>query len=286
MSVYQQIGVILLAAGASRRLGQPKQLVAFQGQPLLQRMIEVVAPFQFGSKFLLLGAYAAPIKRAILAPGWELVENPQWEEGIASSIRLGVEKTLARQPTTEHLLFLLSDQPFVTPSLIQTLVETQLTGDQPITACRYQRGSGVPVVLARNFFPELQALQGDQGARRILKQHPDAIRMITFEKGDFDVDTPEDYERLVRTATPSNQQAMQITIKYFGVLAEETGTNEETLDLAQIDPTVAGVRNYCLAKYPLTDPASIQIAVNQQLHSEAALVDGDEVALLPPFSGG
>ncbi len=79
---------------------------------------------------------------------------------------------------------------------------------------------------------------------------------------------------------------MKVTVKYFGLIAEATGTAEEVLDLAQIGTDVQALRGYCIEKYGLADDASLRIAVNQLLRQEGALQAGDEVAFLPPFAGG
>lgn len=191
-----QIGVVILAAGASRRLGRPKQLVQFQEKTLLQRVIDLVGPFEFSSKTLVLGARADDILAATDRGTCQVVINEGWDEGIASSIRLGIEQTLSVQPDTEHLLFLLSDQPFVSAALLHELLRTHLQGSQAITACSYHQEAGVPVLFARRFFSELQQLQGDRGAKRLLKRHSDIIAIVTFEDGHFDVDTEADVQRL------------------------------------------------------------------------------------------
>ena len=196
MSDAKDIGVIILAAGSSSRLGEPKQLVEFQNKPLLQKVIDACEPMDFGSGVIVLGSNAEEIKEGIDRGTFTFVINEQWREGIASSIRKGVEVTLRKYPNTGHLLFLLSDQPFVNTELVRQLLETHGEGKSEITASSYQGDIGVPAIFSKALFPLLLELSGDEGAKKIMKQNPDKVTSIPFEKGHIDVDTPEDKSEL------------------------------------------------------------------------------------------
>lgn len=198
MSEAKDTGVIVLAAGSSSRLGEPKQLVEFRKQPLLQKVIEECDPLEFSSGVIVLGAKAEDIEQEIDPGPFTFVTNESWREGIASSIRKGVEATLKKNPGTGHLLFLLSDQPFVNTEVIRQLLTThgEGAGDKEITASSYKGEIGVPAIFSKTMFPLLLELSGDQGAKKIMKQHPARVAEVPFEMGQFDVDTPEDQSEL------------------------------------------------------------------------------------------
>jgi molybdenum cofactor cytidylyltransferase len=196
MTAGAAIGAVILAAGTSSRLGQPKQLLPFRGQPLLQHLLDQTRPLPFSSRVLVLGAYAKDICQAIEPGAWTTVINADWAAGMSGSLRLGVEESLKQNPATEHLLFLVSDQPFVSESFLRELIQKHIDSQSPITASEYGGSTGVPAVFSKTYFAELMALSGDQGARKLLKAHADAVQHISFEDGSFDVDTLEDVERL------------------------------------------------------------------------------------------
>lgn len=193
MSILQDSGVVILAAGSSSRLGEPKQLVTFQDKPLLQKVVDLCTPLEFGSGVIVLGADSAAIQKTVNPGTFRFVMNEKWTEGIASSIRKGVAYTLELNPQTEHLLFLLSDQPFVTTELLQKLWKTHTGG---ITASFYNNDVGVPAIFSKEMFPLLKELRGDHGAKKIMKRFRDKVSQVDFDMGYFDVDTPEDYAEL------------------------------------------------------------------------------------------
>jgi molybdenum cofactor cytidylyltransferase len=190
------IGLVVLAAGGSARLGKPKQLLPYQQKTLLQHVLDQASEYPFDSKILVLGAYAAEILGSIDAVSFTVIVHEGWKEGMASSLRKGVAQALADSPDLEHLLFLLSDQPFVSGELMQSLVSTQLEQDNLITACRYQGQLGVPAIFHKSLFPELLRLQGDRGANSLIRAQGDRVGELAFELGIFDVDTEDDFGKL------------------------------------------------------------------------------------------
>ncbi|MFH5883943.1 NTP transferase domain-containing protein [Halalkalibaculum sp. DA3122] len=196
MSKSSDIGVVILAAGSSSRLGRPKQLLGYENKTLLQRVIDIIGPFEFNPSVVVLGANADQIREATDLAQVTAVYNEHWSEGIASSIRLGVTESLKLNSSLQGILFLLSDQPYVSGELIQELVNTHKSGEQRITACRYKQNVGVPAIFGKRFFPGLQKLTGDVGAKKIILQHRQKVEEVPFKKGFFDIDTEEDYEHL------------------------------------------------------------------------------------------
>lgn len=201
MSEYnlpENVGAVILAGGSSSRLGQPKQLIKYRNKPLLQNIIDHIQVLSFTSKVLILGAHAEEIKKKINTGEFKVFINEEWEEGIASSIRKGVIYSLKITPDLEHILFLLSDQPFVTSELIQKLLDTHKKQGKTITGCRYDNTVGVPVIFNKNMFQELCHLKGDRGAKVLIKKYPDKVAAVSFDLGSVDIDEPEDYSKLLK----------------------------------------------------------------------------------------
>lgn len=194
---HKNIGVVILAAGSSSRLGRPKQLVEFQNKPLLQHVVDTINPFQFHPGLLVLGANADEIRKSISPKNVTVLHNENWPEGIASSIRLGVSESIKLNDSLDGILFLLSDQPFVSKELIEELIEKHANGKQKITACGYKGNVGVPAILSKDFFPKLLELKGDVGAKKIITQNSDNLQSVVFKKGSFDVDTEKDVQELL-----------------------------------------------------------------------------------------
>lgn len=201
MTDSANIGVVILAAGSSSRLGRPKQLLEFQDKTLLQHIIDMVTSVEFSPSVVVLGAYADQIREATDLEHVTAVYNEHWSDGIASSIRLGVKESIKLNATLDSILFLLSDQPFVNTSLIRELIDIHKNGNQRITASSYKQNVGVPAIFAKDFFPQLTELTGDVGAKKIIIRHTEQVEEVPFEKGYFDIDTTQDYEEFKDNVT-------------------------------------------------------------------------------------
>ena len=173
---------IILAAGASRRLGSPKQLARFGGETLLRRA--VAAAGACAPVLVVIGCRAADMAAELAGLPVELVVNPDWEEGMASSIRAGVQ---ALPPGAEGALFLVCDQPAVDAELVARLLKAWQ--GLPV-ACTYGGVRGIPALLPASAFPALMALRGDRGAKGLL-QGPEVVE-VPFPQGLWDVDEPGD----------------------------------------------------------------------------------------------
>lgn len=196
MSNVIQTGVIILAAGDSSRLGQAKQLVEFKGKTLLQHTIDSVTEFSFASKLLILGANETEILKVTDSSDIEVLTNIDWEYGMSSSLKKGIEHLETFYPDINYAMVLLSDQPFVSKSLIEKLLIEQAKTNAKITASKYGDILGVPVIFEKSLFQEIKALKGDQGARKLIAKTPSEVAFVAFEQGIVDVDTPQDLERL------------------------------------------------------------------------------------------
>ncbi len=175
------MAAVILAAGASRRLGEPKQLVRLGGETLLERSVRIAFEAGCHPVIVVLGASSAAIlSQSVLGPA-QVVLNPIWEEGMASSIRVGVE---ALPPETGAVILLACDQPAVTAGHLGRLA-SEAPGEPVASA--YAGRHGVPAYFPVSNFKELLQLRGDQGARHLLA----AARTLPLPGGEIDVDTPE-----------------------------------------------------------------------------------------------
>ncbi|OBX25419.1 molybdenum cofactor cytidylyltransferase [Gelidibacter algens] len=191
-----KIGVVVLAAGASSRLGYAKQLVEFKGKSLLQHAIDISEVMDFDSKVLVLGARKEEIERKIDLKGFEILINENWEEGMASSIRKGVLRSQELENNLDHIVILLSDQPFVSRESIEALIQVQLDKNSQATFSEYAGDIGVPAIFSAEVFYDLKELKGDQGAKKLIHDQKLDFEIVKFELGNFDVDTAEDVELL------------------------------------------------------------------------------------------
>lgn len=192
----KKIGVIILAAGASSRLGHPKQLVVFKERPLLQQVIDVADFFDFDSEVLVLGANSEKIIESIDQGNFKIIINKNWMEGMSTSIRAGLAESLELEKNLEHILVLVSDQPFVSSENIEELIDVQLNGNNLATFSEYVGELGVPAIFSREVFSKLEQLEGDQGAKKLILNGEIEYETVKFEAGNFDVDTKEDVELL------------------------------------------------------------------------------------------
>lgn len=184
-----------MAAGGSSRLGRPKQLVKFKGKPLLQHTIDLVEKLDFKKKILVLGSSQDLILNEVDSKNFEVLSNPDWEQGMAGSIKIGLQE-LSRDVEMEHILLLLSDQPFLTTEYIQRLSMAHVYQKPMATYSKYGSEMGVPAIFSKAAFPFLENLKGDQGAKKLTTNADFVYRTIEFEHGGFDIDTEADVEKL------------------------------------------------------------------------------------------
>jgi molybdenum cofactor cytidylyltransferase len=192
-------GAIVLAAGASTRMGRPKQLLTYQGQSLLRRAASAAVTAVHGPVAVVLGAHAEKIYPELEGlPVWA-VENPDWAEGMGASIRTGMQALLRVEPGLAGVLLLLCDQPHVQASSLKALLEAHERTEAPVVASAYGEVLGVPAFFEQSFFDALLQLKGQEGARKVIVAYPEAVLAVPFPEGAVDVDTPGDYEGLFFT---------------------------------------------------------------------------------------
>jgi molybdenum cofactor cytidylyltransferase len=183
-----RIGAIILAAGASRRLGRAKQLVVYEGETLLARVVRLVREAGVPWVVVVLGAEYEAIVEAVDLSAVHVVRNTEWEQGMAGSIHAGLS---ALDADAAGAMILTCDQPRLSVLHLLALVAAfDAQGGAEIVASEYAGGVGVPAIFPREVFAELYGLIGDKGARGLL--YGDGVVRVGFSGGEVDVDTPED----------------------------------------------------------------------------------------------
>ena len=189
----RSIGAVVLAAGGSSRLGQPKQLLKFRGETLVRRAVRAASEAGCDPVIVVAGETVRAI-RSEVAPA-VIVENPQWRKGVGTSIRRGLEEL---PKSVDAVVLLACDQPFVDASIVAKLIAVWEETGRPITASSYANTLGVPALFDRSCFEALLKLPDDSGAKMLIASRPADVSAIAFEQGTIDIDTPEDFERLNR----------------------------------------------------------------------------------------
>lgn len=189
-----ETAVMILAAGASKRLGRPKQQLFFENQTLLDRIIHTAISLQSGPVLVVHGDDIILPQDIAIVP----VLNSQWKEGMATSIHAGINALDAKYPLLETVIITVCDQPFITVELFREMIALQQQTGLPIIASVYGETIGTPVLFHKSVFKELLSLSGDKGARQLLKKDSDRVGLVNFPLGMIDIDTEEDYEGLVK----------------------------------------------------------------------------------------
>jgi molybdenum cofactor cytidylyltransferase len=190
--------VVIIAAGESKRLGSPKQLLLLDKDTMLNRLIKMVQKAVDFPIYLVLGAYAEKIKAQLPNTNLNIVENNEWQEGMGSSIRIGVQTVIDSANKHDGVLILVCDQPHLSEVAIKDLMALQAIKNTAITASFYANIAGTPALFHQSVFSDLLALKGDQGAKRIIQESDQELAKLQFEMGVLDIDTPENYQQLLK----------------------------------------------------------------------------------------
>lgn len=183
---------VVLAAGSSRRLGRPKQLEPWGDQNLLGHVVARTMEFGVEEVWVVLGHDVDRILAETDLGDAYVVENLEWEEGIASSLRVGLD-ALTRLSRCDRALIVIGDQPDVAVETVEQLLESHEREGKAVTLPKYRYSLGNPVVVDRSLWARLMSLEGDEGARRLWKAHPEWVNEVWFSgSGPRDVDTEAD----------------------------------------------------------------------------------------------
>lgn len=200
------VAVILLAAGRSSRMeeGRHKLLLPLGDRLVLARVVETVLASQAHPLVIVLG-YQVEQMHAILdpyttQPQVTLIENLDYRQGMSTSLHKGVETLLTASQTLDGALIMLGDQPLMTPSIINAVIETQSTTHKRIVTPYYNGKRGNPTFFAASLFPELLQVTGDEGGRKVIERHPNDVAKLELadSTANYDVDTWETYQEVVR----------------------------------------------------------------------------------------
>jgi molybdenum cofactor cytidylyltransferase len=195
MPIDGAVGILVLAAGESTRLGSPKQLLDVNGQTLLRRALSAAIDARVGPVGVVVGAHADMMSDQAAGLDVEVIVNDRWREGMGSSISAGC-RALNRVHDLAAIILMPCDQPQITPAHLRALVDAH-RGHHPIAASGYAGTIGAPALFDRRFSPILEALGGPGGAKPLIDANIDLVHAVPFDGGEVDIDTPSDYERLV-----------------------------------------------------------------------------------------
>ncbi len=192
-----RVAAAILAAGTSSRLGTPKQLLNLDGQSVLSHTLNAVRQSRVDLILVALGHEQARIEQLVDLSGATIVTNPDYAEGQSTSV-VALVRELPQD--VDAVVFVLGDQPLVEPAAIDALIDAYRSDGATIIQPRYAEGRGNPILIAREYFPELLDLTGDVGARPVLERHRDQITLVdvsSFSRPG-DIDTTEDFEAIQR----------------------------------------------------------------------------------------
>ena len=195
----QTIGAVILAAGSSSRIGQPKQLLSLRGKTLLRASVDTANEAGCSPVVVVVGSDSEKIHLELADENAIEVRNTNWQRGIGSSIRSGVQALIGHAPDVEGILLLVCDQPAVNAHFIKRLIAVRDATKKDIVASSYADTVGVPALFDRSLFKELLSLGDEAGAKSIILQKPERVAQSPFPDGAIDVDTWEDWKKAQRT---------------------------------------------------------------------------------------
>jgi molybdenum cofactor cytidylyltransferase len=196
MTNTKRIGAIILAAGGSTRMGGPKQLLKFEGTTLLRRAASSAIEAGCDPVIVVTGSASKDVSGEIAGLDVHEIFNAEWPTGMASSIKVGIEEITRIEAVLDAVVIMVCDQPHVTAGLMSLLITAYRSTKKSIVASTYGEDFGVPALFDKKHFAELAELEGDRGAKAIIKKHAPDAEFVDFPEGVIDVDTVEDFTKL------------------------------------------------------------------------------------------
>ncbi len=198
------VGIIILAAGASSRMGLPKQLMLIEGKTMIKRIIDNTLETPCYPIVAVLGANADLLKQELIKVPITIIDNPNWKQGMASSMKMGLVGAYMTQKEIDAVIFLTSDMPMVSDKLLKDMIQkAEESADISIVACQYLKNNeriiGIPVLFKRHLFNEILELKGDEGAKKVVLKHQKNTALLAFPEGHIDLDTMEEYKNFIAT---------------------------------------------------------------------------------------
>jgi molybdenum cofactor cytidylyltransferase len=192
MNPEQKIGAILLAAGASARMGRPKQLLKFQGQTLVRRAALAALDAGCDPVIVVTGSSSELVARELLDLPVQTVFHPGWSAGMGSSLRAGLAAIQIAQPNLAAVVVLVSDQPYMNGEVLHRLMDGWRSGKKSMAAFEYAGTTGPPCCFGHDKLSDLSSISDNQGAKSILAADPANLTTLPWPQGAVDWDRPED----------------------------------------------------------------------------------------------
>lgn len=191
------IAIIILAAGASKRMGRPKQLLSWDNNTLLNYTIKQCLNSKVAHVFVVLGSNYDLILKSLpkSSNNLTILNNTLWEEGMNTSIRLGIQKVLDEK--FEAALITLTDLPYIRTEHYNKLIEAYQQSKQQIAVTEYKDTKGAPTIFNKQYYKELLELENDMGAKTVINKHKNSVVNFNTNIPYLDVDTPENYQKLL-----------------------------------------------------------------------------------------
>ncbi len=178
-------------------MGQSKQLLDVNGEPLLRCMCRTVLASSVKHVAVVLGSYAEHHRQVIGDLEVDVIDNPEWAKGMGNSLKAGLKGVLSKDSSIPGIVVMVCDQPKVDNGLINKIISAHERTGKPLVACRYDQTVGVPAFFGKKYFDALASLEDDHGAKAILLRNPDDVAIIDFPEGKVDLDTMSDYKNFI-----------------------------------------------------------------------------------------
>jgi molybdenum cofactor cytidylyltransferase len=190
--------IIILAAGSSSRLGMPKQFLSFKGKTLIECITQEANKAHLYPVIIVTGANAEKITILLNQENVTVVYNQRWQDGMGSSIRVGISTLLQMGIITDNVIISVCDQPYLTVEIFQKLCAARKETEKGIIASAYADTIGTPVLFSSDYFIPLSELTSKGGAKKILNEYKYDVATVSFPNGSQDIDTYEDYKSLLK----------------------------------------------------------------------------------------
>lgn len=197
MSNDLKTGIVILAAGNSSRLGHPKQLLEYKNSTLLKNTIAAALSVPDSIIILVTGSNSDIIEKSLNCDEIKICFNSDWQSGMSTSIAKGLKELLLLCPDCKSCIFAVCDQPYLTTAVFEDLIDHYQNSEKGIAASAYSETLGTPVLFNEKYFDQLLQLEGHEGAKKIIRRFIDDVVAVPFENGNIDIDTIEDYEKLI-----------------------------------------------------------------------------------------
>ena len=194
------IGVVILAAGESKRMGVPKQILPIFGVPMLKYLVDEVLDTEAHPVTVVVGANKTKIVPLLENIPIGIIDNPDWQKGMGSSIKMGLVGSYLITKGFDGLIFMTSDMPFVNVDVINKLIKTAIEfPDKTIIASKYAGTLGIPVLYKKERFEDILDMKPEHGAKQFFNKYPNEIVTVDFDLGAIDLDTKEDYYNFLQS---------------------------------------------------------------------------------------